>query len=36
MADRPDPRLDRDGKFALLLQRQLRGYNIVDPPQNLR
>jgi hypothetical protein len=32
MADRPDPRLDRDGKFALLLQRQLRGYNIVDPP----
>ena len=32
LADRPDPRLDRDGKFAILLQRQLRGYNTVDPP----
>jgi hypothetical protein len=31
LADRPDPRLDRDGKFAILLQRQLRGYNSVDP-----
>jgi hypothetical protein len=24
--------LDRDGKFAILFQRQLRGYNTVDPP----
>jgi hypothetical protein len=32
LADRPDPRLDKDGRFALLLQRQLRGYSSTDPP----
>ncbi len=32
LADRPDPRLDRDGKPALFLQRQLRGYRTLDPP----
>jgi hypothetical protein len=31
LADWPDPRLDGDGRFALLLQRQLRGYKSVDP-----
>jgi hypothetical protein len=31
LADRPDPRLDRDGKLTLLLQRQLRGYRSSDP-----
>jgi len=34
LADRPDPRLDRDGKFALFLQWQLRGYKSLDPPTN--
>lgn len=32
MADQPDPRLDKDGKFKLFLQRQLRGYKSLDPP----
>jgi hypothetical protein len=32
LADRADPRLDRDGKFTLLLQCQLRGYKSADPP----
>jgi hypothetical protein len=32
LVDRPDPRLDRDGQFALLLQKQLRGYRTSDPP----
>jgi len=31
LANRPDPRLDADGKFAFLLQRQLRGYRATDP-----
>jgi hypothetical protein len=31
LADRADPRLDRDGKFTLFLQRQLRGYRASDP-----
>jgi len=34
LADRPDPRLDRDGKFTLFKHRQLRGYNSLDPPTN--
>ena len=29
--DRPDPRLDPDGKVAFILQRQLRGYSNTDP-----
>jgi len=33
LANRPDPRLDGDGKFALILQRQLRGYRTNDPPE---
>jgi hypothetical protein len=33
LADRPDPRLDRDGKFAFVLQRQLRGYRASDAPK---
>ncbi len=32
LADRADPRLDIDGKFAFLLQRQLRGYSSTNPP----
>jgi len=32
LADRQDPRLDRDGKLTLFLQRQLRGYKSLDPP----
>jgi hypothetical protein len=31
LADKPDPRLDADGKLAFLLQRQLRGYKSTDP-----
>jgi len=31
LADRPDPRLDRDGKSSFLLQRQIRGYKKLDP-----
>ena len=34
LADRPNPRLDRDRKLTLLLQRQLRGYQSSGPPQN--
>jgi hypothetical protein len=34
LADRADPRLDRDKKFAFILQQQLRGYSIYDPPPN--
>jgi hypothetical protein len=33
LANRPDPRLDGDGKLALILQRQLRGYRSTDPPE---
>jgi hypothetical protein len=34
LADRAEPRLDREHKLALLLQRQLRGYSSTDnPPQ---
>lgn len=32
LAHRPDPRLGGDGKFTLLLQQQLRGYNSLDTP----
>jgi len=32
LAGRSDPRLDRDGKFAFVLQRQLRGYRSSDVP----
>jgi hypothetical protein len=32
LADRPDPRLDREKKLAFLLQRQLRGYSSTDDP----
>jgi hypothetical protein len=34
LADRADPRLDTDGKFAFLLQRQLRGYSSTDKPES--
>jgi hypothetical protein len=34
LADRADPRLDVDGKFAFLLQRQLRGYSSTDKPES--
>jgi hypothetical protein len=33
MANRPDPRLDQDGRPSFLLLRQLRGYKKVDPPE---
>ena len=33
LAGRNDPRLDRDGKFAFILQRQLRGYRSSDAPE---
>jgi len=33
LAGRVDPRLDRDGKFAFILQRQLQGYRSTDPPE---
>ena len=32
MANRPDPRLDQDGRPSFLLLRQLRGYKKFDPP----
>jgi hypothetical protein len=32
LADRPDPRLDRERKLAFLLQRKLRGYSSTDDP----
>jgi hypothetical protein len=32
LADRADPRLDREHKLAFLLQRQLRGYSTTDEP----
>jgi hypothetical protein len=32
LANRPDPRLDEDGKPSLILQRQYRGYKKLDPP----
>jgi len=32
LADQPDPRLDGDGKFAFILQCQLRGYSSLDTP----
>jgi hypothetical protein len=31
LANRPDPRLDRDGKSSFLLQCQIRGYKKLDP-----
>jgi hypothetical protein len=34
LADRPDPRLDTDGKLAFLLQRQLHGYSSNDDPES--
>jgi hypothetical protein len=33
MANRPDPRLDTDGKPSFLLSRQFRGYKKLDPPE---
>jgi len=33
MADKPDPRIDQDGKPSFLLQRQIRGYKKLDPPE---
>jgi len=33
LADRPDLRLDEDGKLAFILQCQLRGYSVVDEPE---
>jgi len=33
LANRPDPRLDGDGKLAFILQRQLRGYRATDTPE---
>jgi hypothetical protein len=36
LADRADPRLDKDGKLAFILQRQLRGYSSVDSPETLQ
>jgi hypothetical protein len=33
LAARPDPRLNVDGKFAFILQRQLRGYRTTDKPE---
>ena len=33
LAGRADPRLDQDGKFAFILQRQLRGYRSSDVPE---
>jgi len=33
MANQPDPRFDKDGKPSFLLQRQLRGYKNLDPPE---
>jgi hypothetical protein len=33
LAGRADPRLNRDGKFAFILQRQLRGYRATDAPE---
>ncbi len=32
LANRPDPRLDEDGKPSFILQRQYRGYKKLDPP----
>jgi hypothetical protein len=31
LADRPDPRLDADGRLRFILQRQFRGYKSSDP-----
>jgi hypothetical protein len=33
LANRPDPRLDADQKFAFILQRQIRGYKNSDNPE---
>jgi hypothetical protein len=33
LANRPDPRLDIDRKFAFILQRQIRGYKNSDNPE---
>lgn len=33
LANRTDPRLDADTKFAFILHRQLRSYSITDPPE---
>jgi hypothetical protein len=34
LADQADSRLNADKKLAFILQRQLRGYSIYDPPPN--
>jgi hypothetical protein len=34
LANRPDPRLDIDNKFAFILQRQLHGYKNLDNLKN--
>jgi hypothetical protein len=34
LADRLDPRLDADGKFAFILQRQMRGYSSTNEPKS--
>jgi hypothetical protein len=36
LADRPDPRLDSNGKLAFILQCQLRGYKSTDPGETHR
>jgi hypothetical protein len=33
-ADRQDPRLTRDGKFAFILCHQLKGYRNLDPSKS--
>ncbi len=33
-ADRPDPRLTRDGKLAIILRQQLKGYTNLDPSKS--
>jgi len=32
LADKPDPRLDRENKFAFFLQCELRNYSNIDKP----
>jgi len=34
LANKPDPRLNTDGKLAFILQCQLRGYQNIGPPSN--
>jgi hypothetical protein len=33
-ADRPDPRLTQDGKIALILRQQIKGYSNLDPSKS--